>query len=63
MSKMKINVEAVMFDLDGTILDSIHIYYQIIEIVFKRFDDQEALSREKPDAIINSIADLKDILV
>jgi len=31
-------VTAVLFDLDGTILDSIHIYYQIIEIVFNRLD-------------------------
>ena len=38
MSKMSINVDAVMFDLDGTILDSIHIYYQIVETVFKRLD-------------------------
>lgn len=35
---MKMKVGAVLFDLDGTILDSIHIYYQIIETVFKRLD-------------------------
>ncbi len=32
------NVDAVLFDLDGTILDSIGIYFQIIEIVLKRLD-------------------------
>ena len=35
MSLNKMNVDAVIFDLDGTILDSIGIYYQIIEIVFQ----------------------------
>ena len=38
MNKIKMKVDAVLFDLDGTILDSIHIYYQIIETVFKRLD-------------------------
>ena len=38
MNQTKINVDAALFDLDGTILDSIGIYYQIIEIVFKRLD-------------------------
>ena len=32
----KINVNAVLFDLDGTLIDSAPIYYQIIDIVFKR---------------------------
>lgn len=36
MNTKKIMVSAVLFDLDGTILDSIHIYYQIIETVFER---------------------------
>ena len=38
MSLKKMNVDAVIFDLDGTILDSIGIYYQIIEIVFQHLD-------------------------
>lgn len=33
MSFKKLNVDAAIFDLDGTILDSIGIYYQILEIV------------------------------
>jgi len=36
LSPEKLKVDAVLFDLDGTILDSVGIYYQIIEIVFKR---------------------------
>ena len=32
----KFNVEAVLFDLDGTLIDSAPIYYQIIDIVFER---------------------------
>ncbi len=38
MNPEKLKVDAVLFDLDGTILDSIGIYYQIIEIVFKRLE-------------------------
>ena len=38
MTQMKMQVNAVLFDLDGTILDSIHIYYQIIETVFQRLE-------------------------
>jgi phosphoglycolate phosphatase len=32
----KLNVEAVLFDLDGTLIDSAPIYYQIIDIIFER---------------------------
>jgi len=32
----KLRVEAVLFDLDGTLIDSAPIYYQIIDIVFER---------------------------
>jgi len=35
LSINQMNVDAVIFDLDGTILDSIGIYYKIIEIVFQ----------------------------
>jgi 2-phosphoglycolate phosphatase len=31
-----LNVDAVLFDLDGTLLDSIGIYYDIVDIVFSR---------------------------
>lgn len=32
----KLNVDAILFDLDGTLLDSIGIYYDIVDIVFER---------------------------
>ena len=35
-SNKKLKVEAVLFDLDGTLIDSAPIYYQIIDIVFER---------------------------
>jgi 2-phosphoglycolate phosphatase len=31
-------VEAVIFDLDGTLIDSAPIYYDIIDVIFKRLD-------------------------
>lgn len=34
----KINVECVMFDLDGTLIDSTEAYFKIIEIAFARLD-------------------------
>ncbi len=36
IKKPKLTVEAVIFDLDGTLIDSASIYYQIIDIIFKR---------------------------
>ena len=32
----KLNVKAILFDLDGTLIDSAPLYYQIIDIVFER---------------------------
>ena len=41
----KLLVDAVMFDLDGTLIDSVPIYYQIIDIVFAEIG-VPAVSRE-----------------
>ncbi len=34
LESLKLNVDAVMFDLDGTLIDTVPIYYEIIDIVF-----------------------------
>ena len=34
----KLTIEAAIFDLDGTIIDSIPIYYRIIDIVFEKLE-------------------------
>ncbi len=36
IKKPKLTVEAVIFDLDGTLIDSASIYYQIVDVIFKR---------------------------
>ncbi len=36
IKKPKLTVDAVIFDLDGTLIDSASIYYQIIDVIFKR---------------------------
>ncbi len=41
----KLTVDAVMFDLDGTLIDSVPIYYEIIDIVFAELG-VPAVSRE-----------------
>jgi beta-phosphoglucomutase-like phosphatase (HAD superfamily) len=34
LKNFKLNVDAVIFDLDGTLIDTVPIYYEIIDIVF-----------------------------
>ena len=36
--KPKLTVDAVIFDLDGTLIDSAPIYYAIIDVIFDRLD-------------------------
>ncbi len=35
-AKLKLEVDAVIFDLDGTLIDTVPIYYKIIDTVFER---------------------------
>ena len=37
-SKRKLKVAAVIFDLDGTLIDSIDIYFRIVENTLQRLD-------------------------
>ena len=34
--KHALTVDAVIFDLDGTLIDSVPIYYELIDVIFKR---------------------------
>jgi beta-phosphoglucomutase-like phosphatase (HAD superfamily) len=45
----KLNVDAVIFDLDGTLIDSAPVY--------------DTLRNETPDAIIDSIAHLMEVII
>ena len=36
IEKHSLAVDAVIFDLDGTLIDSAPIYYELIDVVFKR---------------------------
>ena len=36
IKKPKLTVDAVIFDLDGTLIDSASSYYQMIDVIFKR---------------------------
>ena len=45
IENQKLAVDAVVFDLDGTLIDSVPIYYEIIDIVFAEIG-VPAVSRE-----------------
>ena len=49
----KLLVDAVIFDLDGTLIDSIGIYFKIVDIVFERLN-LPSVSRE---AIMEAVKD------
>jgi 2-phosphoglycolate phosphatase len=49
----KLQVDAVIFDLDGTLIDSIEIYFKIVDIVFERLD----LPPVSRDTIVEAVKD------
>ena len=53
MNGNKLQVDAVIFDLDGTLIDSIGIYFKIVDIVFDRLG-LPPVSRE---AIVEAVKD------
>lgn len=53
MNGTKLQVDAVIFDLDGTLIDSIGIYFKIVDIVFERLS-LPPVSRE---AIVEAVKD------
>ena len=55
----KILVDAVIFDLDGTIIDSIGIYYKIVEAVLERLGLPQVSTTDLRDATENGIFDWK----
>jgi HAD superfamily hydrolase (TIGR01509 family) len=38
LDRNKLSVDAVIFDMDGTLIDSIDIYFEIVEIALKRLE-------------------------
>jgi HAD superfamily hydrolase (TIGR01509 family) len=53
MNGNKLQVDAVLFDLDGTLIDSIGIYFKIVDIIFERLN-LPPVSRE---AIVEAVRD------
>lgn len=53
----KLDVDAVIFDLDGTLIDSAPVYYRIIEIALARLDfppvSNETLAEAMKDGGLN----------
>jgi phosphoglycolate phosphatase len=49
----KLSVDAVIFDMDGTLIDSIDIYYEIVEIALKRLELPRVSRKKILDAAEN----------
>jgi phosphoglycolate phosphatase len=58
----KFTVDAVMFDLDGTLIDSVPIYYEIIDIIFARLGVPAASRQTLMDAMDDGDFDWEVVL-
>ncbi|MGB5749358.1 MAG: HAD-IA family hydrolase [Desulfobacterales bacterium] len=58
----KLEVNAVLFDLDGTLIDSAPLYYQIIDIVFERLGVPPASRETLQDAMDDGVFDWDFVL-
>jgi len=58
----RIRVEAVMFDLDGTLIDSIEVYYRIVEVVLERLGVPPVSRRTILEAASDGDFDWKQVL-
>lgn len=62
MKRSQLNVEAVIFDLDGTLLDSIGIYFKLIKTVFDKLDLPQASIEKLREASKNGEFDWDEVL-
>lgn len=62
MANQKFEIKAVLFDLDGTLIDSAPIYYQIIDIVFEKLGVPPAPRQTLQDAMDDGYFDWDSVL-
>jgi HAD superfamily hydrolase (TIGR01509 family) len=74
VNSKKLKIDAVIFDLDGTLIDSIEIYFRIVDIVFERLNlppvSREAMLEAIKDGdfdwdcvLPDDVKDLKDEII
>jgi len=61
-ANQRLKVKAVLFDLDGTLIDSTPLYYQIIDIVFARLGVPPASRKTLQEAMDDGVFDWDFVL-